>query len=772
MKNRPEQQGRSVPDIVFILKGNFMKAFHRRHAFQGCAASVSALALSAAPAFGETLVDAASVTDSIIVTAQKKEQDLQDVPFSVDVLAGRKLDVLSSSGEDILFLAGRSPSLYAEASSGRTFPRFYIRGLGNTDFDLNANQPVSLVYDEIVLENPILKGFPVFDLERVEVLRGPQGTLFGRNTPAGTIKFESAKPTDEVEGYARASYGRFDTVDAEAAISGPIAGDVLKARLSLLFQDRDDFVDNTFEGGGEEGFEEFSEFAGRLQFLFEPNDRVSSLLNIHGRRLDGGSRLFRANVIEPGVGGLVDGFSRRETAQDATQILEVFNIGASLKTEIEFAAGVLTSVTGYEQVGVTARGDVDGGFGASFAPPSGPGFIPFSAESADNITGHDQITQELRFAFKPRGDIDATVGAFFFFEDLQLENLSFDTLAGGVENGRAVQDQRTFSGALFASAEWAATERLTVTAGLRVSAEDRRFSAERLVGPFGSGALGPITENLDDVVVSGDISAQYALTDTISVYARYARGFRTPNAQGRILFGDFVTVADTETVNSFEGGVKTEFWDGRGRLNASGFYFRTNDQQLTAVGGAGNFNQLLNADTVIGYGFELDAALTPVERLDLTAGVSLNETEIRDPDLEVGVCGAPCTVLDPINPETGNALIDGNPLPQAPRFIASLTARYGVPVSAARGEFFVFTDWVYRSRINFFLYESVEFQDRDLVEGGVRLGYAHESGDWEVAAFGRNILNDVSIEGAIDFNNFSAFVNEPPVWGVEVSARF
>ncbi len=715
--------------------------------------------------------DDALNADVIIVTAQKKEQDLQDVPFSVDVLSGQKLDALSAAGEDILFLAGRSPSLYAEASSGRTFPRFYIRGLGNTDFDLNANQPVSLVYDEIVLENSILKGFPVFDLERVEVLRGPQGALFGRNTPAGTIKFESAKPTETFEGYARASYGRFDTVDAEAAISGPIAGDVLTGRLSLLFQDRDDFVDNTFDGG-EEGFEEFSEFAGRAQLLFRPGDRISALLNIHGRRLDGGSRLFRANVIEPGAGGLVDGFDRRRTAQDATQVLEVFNIGASLKTDIEFAAGTLTSVTGYEQAGVTGRGDVDGGFGASFAPPSGPGFIPFSAESADNITGHDQITQELRFAFRPGRDLDATVGAFFFFEDLQLENLSFDTLAGGVENGRAVQDQRTFSGALFASASWAATDRLTLSGGVRITAEDRRFSAERLVGPFGSGTLGPLTENLDDVVVSGDVSARYALSEGVSVYARYARGFRAPNAQGRIVFGDVVTVADTETVDSFEGGVKTRFWNGRGRLNASGFYFRTNDQQLTAVGGAGNFNQLLNAERVVGYGFELDAALTPVERLDLTAGLSLNETEIRDPDLEVGVCGAPCTLLDPVNPQTGNALIDGNPLPQAPRFIASLTARYGVPAAAARGEFFIFTDWYYRSRINFFLYESVEFQDRDLVEGGVRVGYAHESGKWEAAAFGRNILNDVSIEGAIDFNNFSAFVNEPPVWGVELLARF
>ncbi|HBS30319.1 MAG TPA: TonB-dependent receptor, partial [Parvularcula sp.] len=148
------------------------------------------------------------------------------------------------------------------------------------------------------LENPILKGFPVFDLDRIEILKGPQGTLFGRNTPAGVIKFESARPTDEFEGYGRLAYGRFNTVDAEGAVSGPLA-DTLSARLSALYQRRDDFVDNQFAedfpgavaGDGADGFEEFQEFAGRLQFLWSPNADWSTLLNIHGRRLDGGSRL-------------------------------------------------------------------------------------------------------------------------------------------------------------------------------------------------------------------------------------------------------------------------------------------------------------------------------------------------------------------------------------------------------------------------------------------------------------------------------------------------
>lgn len=708
--------------------------------------------------------------EEVVVTAQKRTQNIQDVPFSIDVLAGQKLDVLSSAGADILFLSGRSPSVYAESSSGRTFPRFYIRGLGNTDFDLNANQPVSLVYDDVVLENSILKGFPVFDLDRVEILRGPQGTLFGRNTPAGVIKFESAKPENTLGGYARVSYGRFNTVDTEAALTGPIAGD-LDGRASVLYQRRDDFVDNTFNGG-EDGFEGFSEFAGRVQFLYQPNERVSSLLNLHGRWLNGGSRSFRANIIKPATGGLVDGFRRFETAQDATQILDVNNFGISLRNELETPLGSLVSVTGYERVTVTARGDVDGGFGADFAPPAGPGSIPFAAETADNINGLDQFTQELRLNFQPFESVEATLGGYFFYEKLEIENFSFDTLANGAVNGRALQNQETRAGAVFASASWELAKSWILQGGMRVSAEGKDFTAERLIGPFGSGTLGPASTNLDDVIVSGDVSLTHSIFNTSRVYARYARGFRAPNIQGRIVFSDAITTADTETIDSIETGIKTSLWNGRGRVDLTAYYYRTNDQQLTAVGGAGNFNQLLNADGVVGYGFELDSVLIPVERLELSIGLSLNDTEIQDRNLKVAVCAAPCSVLDPIDTATGNAFIDGNSLPQAPRWIANLTARYGIPTASGRGEFYVYTDWVYRSRINFFLYESVEFQDKSLVEGGVRIGYVHDNGKWEIAAFGRNILNDTSIAGAIDFNNFSGFVNEPPVWGIEFLTRY
>ena len=118
-------------------------------------------------------------------------------------------------GEDIRALATRVPSLYAESSNGRSAPRFYIRGLGNSDFDLAASQPVSIIVDEVVLENVVLKSFPLFDLERVEVLRGPQGTLFGRNTPAGIVKFDTKKPSEEFEADLSLTYGELETIIVE-----------------------------------------------------------------------------------------------------------------------------------------------------------------------------------------------------------------------------------------------------------------------------------------------------------------------------------------------------------------------------------------------------------------------------------------------------------------------------------------------------------------------------------------------------------------------------
>jgi iron complex outermembrane receptor protein len=135
-----------------------------------------------------------SQLEAVIVTGSRRAENLKEVPQSISAIKSEELDTYNASGQDIRALSGKVPSLNIESDYGRTFPRFYVRGLGNTDFDMNASQPVGLVYDDVVQESIALKGFPVFDMEQVELLRGPQGTLFGRNSPAGVMKFDSVKP--------------------------------------------------------------------------------------------------------------------------------------------------------------------------------------------------------------------------------------------------------------------------------------------------------------------------------------------------------------------------------------------------------------------------------------------------------------------------------------------------------------------------------------------------------------------------------------------------
>jgi len=229
-----------------------------------------------------------------------------------------------------------------------------------------------------------------------------------------------------------------------------------------------------------------------------------------------------------------------------------------------------------------------------------------------------------------------------------------------------------------------------------------------------------------------------------------------------------LTAAKPETSTSYEFGTKADLFDKRARISADVFHYDVKDQQLSAVGGDGNGTELLNAKKVTGQGFELnvDAYLLPT--LLVSVNGSYNFTKIKDPDLTVATC-ASCTVTNP-QPTAGVAAINGNPLPQAPKYVLNLNARYGIPVG--NGEYFVYTDWSYRSKVNFFLYESKEFTGKEMTIGGLRAGYDWDGGKYEVAGFVRNITNQIRVTGGIDFNNLTGFINDPRTYGVQFKATF
>ncbi|MGH8204212.1 MAG: TonB-dependent receptor, partial [Steroidobacteraceae bacterium] len=391
------------------------------------------------------------------------------------------------------------------------------------------------------------KGFPVFDLEMVEMFRGPQGTLFGRNTPAGVIKFNSVRPSSERGGYIQAGYGDNASINVEGAVGGALS-DTWSMRLSGFYQHRDDWVDNTFTGEGDE-FEGFDEVAGRLQFLYESGP-LEALVNVHARSLDGTARMFRANIFVPGSNDLVPGFNENEVALDGRNDQSLDSVGGSLRIAYEYGRVTLHSITGYESVEVLSRGDIDGGFGAVFAPPMGPGFIPFPAESADGLPDHSQFSQEFRWESNDWGKFDWQAGLYYFDEDLTIDSFNYDTFASGVKNGDVEQNQDNTAWAVFSSGEYELSDAFTLRAGLRYTQDEKDFTAERFLSPVGAGPIGPIPVNTDEDNLSWDVSGTWALSDDTNLYARVAEGFRAPSIQGRLLFGNTVSVADAEEILS------------------------------------------------------------------------------------------------------------------------------------------------------------------------------------------------------------------------------
>ncbi|KGJ89953.1 TonB-dependent receptor [Colwellia psychrerythraea] len=761
-----------------IFKKNTLSLCVQASIFAGVA-SISTSVIAA----DEVIKEKVTGIEVIQVTARKRVENVQEVPVAVTALQGDTLDAYSSSAMDIRFLNAKIPSLSVESSFGRTFPRFYMRGLGNSDFDLNASQPVSLVVDGVVQENPILKGFPAFDLERIEVLGGPQGTLFGRNTPAGLVKFDSAKPTQDLDGFVSLSYGSKNTTDLRGAVGFGLT-DNLSTRVSLLRQDRDNYIDNKAPG-----FEQddvlggYTDQAMRIQFLYE-GDGFNALFNYHARDLDGKPVAFYANGIESGSNSLVDNFSRdtvyHDSASRSTQQVETE--GASFNLDFDLGDYTVTSITGYESLEFFSRADVDGGYGCNgFGcppdfEPSGPGIINLSSETADGIPEHSQLTQELRLTSNFDGNFNFQAGVFYFYEDLTIESFAYDALfSGGTQSGYVIQEQETTAWAVFSSVDYSFTEKTSVTVGLRYSDDEKDYNNERTQSPlafFGAPNYAAGAVSTDDSHVSWDVSVSHKYTNDINLYARVADTFRAPSIQGRSLFAfdDGISVADSETIISYEAGIKSDILDNMGRINASVFYYAMDDQQLTSVGGDSNTAKLLNANETTGYGFEIDSQFVLNENWLVTANASYNHTELSDNSLSVPVC-ASCTVTSPVN-GAGQAIVDGNSLPHAPEWIFNFTARYNVEI--ADGEFYAYTDWSYRDEISFFLYNSVEFTGKSLFEGGLRTGYTWggDDKDYEVALFVRNLTDEQQAIGAVDFTNNAAIVNEERFIGAEFKVNF
>jgi iron complex outermembrane receptor protein len=754
-------------------------------ALGACFFSTSAFAQQA-----DTSADASPEMSEIVVTAERRPENQQDVPVSVAVISGQNARDFTASGDDtLLALSGKVPGFYAETTTGRIFPRFYIRGLGNIDFYLGASQPVSIIQDDVVLEHVVLKSNPVYDLDHVEVLRGPQGSLFGRNTTAGIVKFDTVRPSQDLSGQAQLSYGSYNSINLDAGIGGPLADNVA-IRISGLFQHRDDYVDNAYTGpsadgttGGKNKMGGFDERDVRLQLLVTPTADWTVLGSMHLRNYNGTSTLFLRQALKKGSND-VSNVSRTTVRYDeAMNNPQDYNTyGGSLNNSFDFGGVTLTSITAYETSNGYSRGDTDGGAAADY-PVNGAanGF----GESMGRLRDLDQWTQEVRLASDNDGPFKWQFGGIYFD---QRDITEFYQRAWFLLPGQAGRNPNNWvrlhdvntSWAFFGQASYQILPKLTITGGARITRDTKTTDLLKTA----DNAAGAVTYTgrrhvrLSDTKPSWDVSALYEASPDLSLYARVAKGFRGPTIQGRsAVFNSDFTTAKSETILSWEAGFKSTI--GRTlRFNASAFTYTVDDIQLNGNDQFGN-GVLVNANKAKAYGAEAELDWHPVQNLAISLGASYLHSKIEDKNLEVQTCalnGAmPCTVLEPIRQTTlfGSpvflAKIDGNPLPNAPKWNLNASARYDIPVSDS-GKVFVSTDWNIQGYTNYVLYNTKEFYSNGNFEGGLKIGYSGNDGAYELALFARNITNEKNLKGVIE-NYMAAVLNDPRIIGVSLTGR-
>jgi iron complex outermembrane receptor protein len=755
-------------------------------------------ACAAAPAFaqGTTPAQAADTSSDtlpdIVVTAERRSENTLKVPVSVGVVAGESLRDFTAGGDDtLLSLSGRVPGLYIESTTGRIFPRFYIRGLGNIDFYLGASQPVSIVQDDVVLEHVVLKSNPVYDVAQVEVLRGPQGSLFGRNTTAGIIKFDTIKPTQEFQSRASASLGSLYSTNLDAGVGGPLIADLLSFRLSALVQHRENWIDNTFAGVSQDSTSTprrhamggFDDRNVRLQLLITPGDRLSVDVSGHARWYDGTSTIFHRAALKKGSNS-VEAEPRGRVAfdegNDNPQGYDTY--GTSVRAAYDLGGATLTSITAYESTSGYSRGDTDGGAAANF--PVG-GVANGFGQSQGNIRDLDQWTQEVRLANPTGGRFTWQVGGYYFdnrdITEFYQRAFFLTTAARNPNNWVRLHDVNTsWSG--FGQISYALTPKLTATVGGRVTEDKKRTQLLKTANTAANVVTytGRRDVTLKDTQPSYDAALLYQATPDVSLYTRFAHGFRGPTIQGRsAVFNSDFTTADSEKIDSIEAGFKSNLFGNTLRLNATVFAYRVKDIQLNGNDSNGN-GVLFNADRAEAYGFEGDATWRPVSNLTLGAGLSLLHSEIKDRRVYAQVCTlngvTVCTVLDPtitrpvFGTPTQFAQIDGEPLPNAPEYNVDLTARYDVPF-ANGGRVFVSGDFNIQGYTQFVLYKTKEFTANGNFEGGLKVGYAAPDDAYELSVFARNITNEKNLKGVIE-NYMAAVFNEPRVIGVQLSGKF
>ena len=748
---------------------------------------------------------------------------LADAPISVTSFSAQDLAELRIY--DLRDLSAYTPNLEIQSSFASSNPTLFIRGVGLDDINANAAAAVAIYYNDIYMNSPSGVLTQLFDIESVEVLRGPQGSVYGRNASAGAIVVKHREPSDELEADLSASFGNLGLIEVNGALGVPIFPDVLAGRVAFKYYDRDGFITNRcgldplncgartidpVPSGLPDKVGERNNWAARGMLRLDvPSSEfdMNWLLNAHGSRNDDGAMQFQnvaarsplrgvppdRRICQPDFGedppcrdrsGYVD-LDGDLFAGDYNRVgkEKLDTWGASLTGDWAFGDWVLRSITGYEWNDRNTEENTD----------ANPNLLleTIYRNSAE------QVSQELRFDWSDGAEWAVTGGAYVLGEDLDVHN-TFENRSGPRRTFvDQVFNQESLAFAVYGHASWDILDDFTIDAGLRFNWERKDFDIEAVITDPGGqgvvqGAAGQETKTWS--APTGELSITYHPTEEIRFYAKYSHGWKPGHFNGGAVFADqIIAPADPEQVNAFEVGLKSTWWDARMSFDVSAFYYDYTDLQVFNVQnseGGLPLLQLINANDAEVYGAEVDLGLRPLEGLvtldDLTIAINFGwlETEYKD-----------FTTTVKQNLGRGQGSVDvpvvftGNPLIGAPRFSLAGSVEWSLPLSGSDsrwGSLVPRYDFTYKDDTFFdpsggtgvfgeYLNPSVLGQKAYWLHN-LRLAYHSSDERWEVAGWVRNLTDEAYTVDAVDlslaFGMILQAVGEPRTYGGTITIRF
>ncbi|HSH97520.1 MAG: TonB-dependent receptor [Methylophilaceae bacterium] len=637
---------------------------------------------------------------SVVVTAQKREESAQNVATSISVLDGKELldkGIGRSASEVLNYVPNASAGTQQH---GR--PRWWIRGVGAGQQQIDFPNPVGFYQDDVYISNASATGFPLFDIDRVEVLRGPQGTLWGKNTTGGAINVLAKKPTfSGDDNYFKTDYGTYNDKIIEGAIGGSIIDERIAGRLSVHDENQDGRFNNLFKNQKDGSL---TDSAIRGQLLFELTPDLEALLNVHYRNYKTNGAITTVTGTGAGgayINGYIPSTNINDVSTNAPDTSKTTQNGVSLNLKWQLGQYALTSITGYEDFGNVAQADSD--------------FTPLEIGRTYNDAKSRQISQEFRLA-SPREDrLNWLTGFHFFKEDIdsysasaRLPNGTVPAQAGSTAPtaySLTTFNHKTESYAIFGSSTYNFTEQFNTTLGLRWTTEEKKLDLNRLnnaaggaswsnlaswwnsyTGTYGNPIVGQTstftdTESKRWDALTYDLTPEYKLTQTDRVYFKFAHGVKSGGFNTAATTSAALNTLSPENLNSYELGYKSEWLDGRLNFNANVFHYDYKNAQVNIVGAlAGSptpvsYLQNVTSSHVNGAEFEVEAL--PTNNLHINANIGLLETKFDDFDILNG---------------GGNR--DGNQFVRSPHFSSLLAADYKIPLDNGR-KVVVGGDWRY-----------------------------------------------------------------------------